>query len=267
MLFMVLASCNNCLEDDTHPEMRSLDEYSWVGTMHNDFLDCVTPSDFRSSTRAVAEYDSLAWQGVLQAQIAQVDETDLNAAEKKFMKSQLESYQRYYCGDILLEEYFPKNEIKQAVNQITALKKANLIDDFEKSLLNELIYALHANAFGNLTNQELSQKVFELCSQWEVHYSKITAKGDFSGYILSIAKASAEWWDEIELDNADTRAVQVIIGNDIIGGLSTAAVHALMQYSATGKIDWGNVALSGLSSAIISSTGFVGKLTKFIFRK
>lgn len=141
--------------------------------------------------------------------------------------------------------------------------QAGVIDLFEYELLHQLAAATNKNMQGSMSNEGLTSEVMRLCDEWNTHY-KYSVKGaaSYSGYILSISKSSMEWWaDEV---GTSTRAVPLIIGQDVAGALIGAVSSAVIQYATKKQVDGLALGYSALSGAITGSTGVVGKAGKFI---
>lgn len=162
---------------------------------------------------------------------------------------------------------FPNGNLSEISAQFGRLFHLQVIDNFELSILNELATDTKKNMDGVITNAQLTETVDRLCLLWNNKYGlSIKKDGLYSGYILSIAKASMEWWND---EDIPTRAATEVIGADVAGAIVGAASSAIIQYSTTGKVDAKAVGYSALGGAITGSTGIVGKvgklITKFIF--
>ena len=143
-----------------------------------------------------------------------------------------------------------------------------------------MIDCVVANAQGTLGNEEFEIKIKSLISKWEVKYKDVdfsaleneeltdqaevvVPSGSLSGTVLSLSKSSLEYWNSEE-NLVETKAVPVFVGADIAGAIIGACTTTAGQLVITGDINAKGILWGAGSSAIVSSTGIVGKIAKWI---
>lgn len=145
------------------------------------------------------------------------------------------------------------------------------------------------NAAGTLSNNEFEMKVNNLIALWEIKYAEVdfsqleittvddnltlmespsidfkdAPKGALGGVVLNVSKSSLDYWEDEQL-LAPTKALPVFVGADIAGAIIGACVGGVGSYVTAGDFNWKSVAWSAASSAIVGSTGIVGKVGKWI---
>lgn len=268
LLTLLFSGCNSMEEplngnanNGTRAVNNSLEDYAWIGNLHNEFLDIVTDENASEGTRSLNP--EIDWDLVNQEQVRQAQLIDEEPKYKTILVNELKAYKRYYDPEVLYDEAFPNGTTVTLRDNLVSLEQSGFVDRFEVELLLQLAAATNDNMRGVLSSEELTSKVMSLCDKWEAHY-KDTVKGcgSFSAYILSISKSSMEWW-AVEADTS-TRAIQLIIGQDIAGAVVGAVSSAVIQYTVNKQIDGLSVGYSALAGAITGSTGIVGKAGKFI---
>lgn len=266
LLSIVIGGCSNNQDvEPTAKSIRSIDDFAWLGTLHNSFLDSVSRDGHEEGTRT--GHTQIDWEQVHIQQVAQAQSLNIEPVYKDILVNSICDTKEFYDTDKLYVSAFPNGNLSEISAQFGRLFHLQVIDNFELSILNELVTDTKKNMDGVITNAQLTETVDRLCLLWNNKYGlSIKKDGLYSGYILSIAKASMEWWND---EDIPTRAATEVIGADVAGAIVGAASSAIIQYSTTGKVDAKAVGYSALGGAITGSTGIVGKvgklITKFIF--
>lgn len=247
--------------DPTTPKLRSIEDYAWIGKLHNDFLDGIAEKNAIENTRS--ETDTIDWELVHQEHLNQVQALELESNYKVTLTTSLNASKPYYHTDNLYADIFPNNSLYEYYGQLQILLSRHIIDITELGMLKELGMSTKQNMDGEISNAELTDVVMNLCDKWNKKYGQSMIRdGEYSAHILAIAKSSMEWWSEADIP--ETRSASLVISADIAGALITAVTSASAQYLANKRIDGVVVAYSAVGGAIVGSTGIVGKAARFI---
>lgn len=255
--------CTNQQTDTepTTPTLRSIEDYAWIGKLHNDFLDGVAKKNTNENTRS--EADTVDWELVHQEHLRQVQALELADNYKATLTTSLNESRPYYHTDNLYADIFPNNSMYEYYAQLQMLLTRHVIDITELEMLKELGMSTKQNMDGEISNAEFTEVVMNLCNKWNIKYGhSMIRDGEYSAHILAIAKSSMEWWSDADIP--ETRSAGFVISADIAGALISAGTSAFAQYSANQRIDGKVVAYSAVGGAIVGSTGIVGKVAKFI---
>ena len=162
-------------------------------------------------------------------------------------KSNFETFAIYGEAHNALLHHVSANFIEP---QITPTSKEEAVD-----------YVL-ANAAGTLSNNEFEMKVNDFIESSSLDF-KDAPKGALGGVVLNVSKSSLDYWEDEQL-LVPSKALPVFVGADIAGSIIGACVSSVGSYVTAGDFNWKSVAWSAASSAIVGSTGIVGKVGKWI---
>ena len=274
------------IEDSIADEIRSnFDLFSIYGEVHNEMLqyafdNFVAPETITTQTEGI-EY-------ILQLQQSGVDKLDISENNKGVLKYGMNHFKDLYITDnihkmlavktrVIDDEVITTNDIKQLIYEAYL---ANDIDEFEYHSFNELIDCVVANAQGLIGVQEFTDKINALIECWEIKYADVdfsslnqngTVESDvetlpdgaLGGAVLSVSISSMEFWDD-EISRNETIAIPAFVGADIAGAIIGACVNGGIQYLNKKEIDGESLLYAAVGSAIVGSTGIVGKLGNWL---
>lgn len=244
--------------------------------MHNDFLqncyDNFDPDQYPSNLSVTQKIDVvnefnksyLATLGLTSADLS-TGNTAFDAS--KHLLDLNETYDKMFVNTGILSGY-------DGYEMLSYLKEKGAIDEFEQDILGKIIGLCFANKAGNIDAEGLKDELIALRQSWNAQeYKKCDNTGIFSAYILSIGLNSVEWW----IDHPDAYStgeriapwVAADITGALWGGFMGICGQVLNQPVRPGgpsiDINWGSVAWAATMGAVGSSTGLVGRLTKWIF--
>jgi hypothetical protein len=304
VVLLGLASCTNQeeIQMDAPPTAKksNFETFAIYGEVHNSLLQYMSTNFYEPEQTPTSKNEAVDY--VLAIQREGIDQLSITESEKAILSEGLESYKRYYVTSDLMKTVQPgqsrdpfddDDDEDLTTEDVRALIQeaydTGSIDSFEYQSFTKLIDYVLANAAGSLSNADFEVKVNNLISQWEVKYADVdftqleiprtvdnptvvdgssiafkdTPKGALSGVVLNVSKSSLDYWDEEQI-LVQSRAVPAFVGADIAGAVIGACSAGTGSYVTTGSINWKSVAWGTASGAVISSTGIVGKVGKWI---
>jgi hypothetical protein len=259
-----LTACSNKELDE--PDLSDpLEKYMWYGRLHNSFLDSADERfspETKSRTDDSIESDSLTLEELKEFQLEQARNCGLPSEEAEILVTALEEKESYYVAENLWNDIFPNNSMSSMLVRLRQLQTAKYIDNTERTILRDLLTAIHQNKNDQISNYDFALKVNELSHVWS-NYSRLNGEdwGVMTGVILAISKSSAEWWDNYLYDS---RSASAIISLDVGGAITGAVLNAAIQYYQNKRVNMKTVGLHALAGAITGSTGIAGKVGRWV---
>jgi hypothetical protein len=268
VLFGLCLVFNSCSEQDELTQLKSSkDQNTSLGMIHNDFLTH-TMRNFAYSSEYNSEEHALQSLAAFQsqhfssnssllydletAQLLLAEKTDLYdiANVKKALNEGVELNNRSYQLEELNELY----------------KTEGLISQRDQLIVNPIITDIRLNLSNSLSNQAVYKNLLDLKSQWDISQNTSNAGTDYSFIILDISINSLEWWAANSLEANEQQKLAPWICTDIAGAIIGVGLSVGTQYflGSDGGINWRIVAASGLTTAIMGSTGALGRIGRWM---
>lgn len=253
------------IDENTNPLKVTKNPYEYLGKMNNDFL-----TNFKDNFKFDAAITKLG-DGidlVKEFNVSYVLNSNLNQEEKEIYVNSFDEFKRFVNAPEFYSEFFSpnsKNSDGEYFDFVKEVYSIGRIDDFEFEQLNLIGKVLIENYEGIISDYELEKIILKIQDDWSAQgYSVNSDKGHILAMTLAISISSIEWWKEnpdvIEL----TKAVPVVVANDVAGAAIGAVVAGVNSYVNTGEVSWGGVAGGAVAGAVTGSTGVVGKIGKWI---
>lgn len=250
-------SCSEKSEDLTvNRGINTLEEYMPLGTWHNDMLtladSIISSQASRGADFSIFEADSALFAEIHSAYLKEAAKLDISADERAALIEALNEIE-LFDPEYTYRKLFPNNSTNSLKKLLTQLESQGIIDSYESRLIMDLTVAIQDDYY-TPDPVVLESTINTICDQWEQHYGPMDEKaGVFSGQVLAIAKSSVTWWnEEIVLGS---RALPAWVAADAGGALSHAIGSCIIQYAASGTINWRHVGYTALGGAVMTSTG------------
>ena len=187
----------------------------------------------------------------------------ISEGSEEFITSEYNRGKWLVVTELTYDSLVQINNSNNILSIINNLYSYNLIDDFENNLLQRIFNCCNLNYDQALSNEDFADSISNFEQLWnEQNYTTCSSTGYVSAYVISIAKASVEWWEE-NFDPIEY-AVPVWVGADVVGAALGAGTGAVSSYVGTGSVNWKSVGISATAGAVAGSTGIIGKAAKWI---
>lgn len=181
-----------------------------------------------------------------------------------------------------LNNQYGINSESPSLKQVVDLAfSRGLMDAYEKNKLTEINQLVYQNKTGEITIDELIQKINSIATEFDAkNYDFKGKNGHALALTLSLSTHSLSWWKtnsdvfissenigrkggpNVEYDNSTLLAPWVAA--DVVGAVYGGTVGAIGSYATTGSVNWGAAGISAVGGAIAGSTGIIGKAGKWL---
>lgn len=250
-LVILVFACSKEEVFHTEPELLSFEQFEVYGDLHNQFMTNVNENFVPNESIETLD-DALNYIDDFQQSFLAV--TDLKGIDR-----------------IGLSNARTTGNNESTLPEI--IEQANLeglLDEFEYQSLVTLGQKVKMSYKGLLSESELQAYVEVLQIEWvNQGYTVESEYGQTLAFVLSISRASLEWWEEnpdagltTNIPNGRVAVLPAWAAADIGGAIVGGAWRAINSYQRQlpgnrdlGNIDWEGVGRSALGGAIIASTG------------
>lgn len=281
----LLISVFSCTEDQTEilPEdSLKVEDFLEYGELHNAFL-----SNVQDNFRTIGNFDQLNQKidYITDFQNDFVETLNLNDEEKDLLIENLERYEEFVDESFLVEfafgeasfnrsSVFDEGNSSNIFTMIDDLSANDVINSDTESILDRLSIALKDNYSEATSDQELKTTIEDLVAEFnELNYETDT-EGEMVGAVLAISLASIEWWSlngaasEADLGSykstVDGVEVAPWLAADMLGAAVGATIAISGQALFADEINWKVVAYGTAASAVVGSTGAIGRIVKWL---
>ncbi len=262
---LIIFSCSE--NEITDNQVNNLKSNISLGKIHNDFLTHTLinfdiPKEKHSKEEGLTELANF--------QIDYMNSLNYNNFDKETAINYFTQMKHLYkienAMDLLENGVIIENQRFSLTEMNNKLNTDGVISELDTEITNKIIQDLNDNLKGIKTDKDVLNSLKEYKTIWVNSQNSISNKGgDYSSIILDISISSLNWWEENSLEANGHNKVAVWIMTDIVGAIAGADLAATAQnFLNDGEINWSVVAAAGLTTAIASSTGIIGKVGKWL---
>lgn len=266
LLMVFLNSCTETIISDNsitslnnQEQYKQIESYYFLGDIHNEYMQELAlnfnpPNDITEKDNALDYIKDL---------ILNFEPQDSTLTTQLQLEVSKPDFGWNLLSHTQLKTYVYSSDFN---NQLTNMHQNSLIDNWEKSLVDELI--ILSQSYPSF--EELDIFFTAKISEWESQgYLTNSNLGDFSGGLLALGYKSTEWWlNHPEYQSDSFYRIPPWVVSDALGFVVGCAIHA-GSYAAnnSGSLNGccsDGMAVSAVSGAIMGSTGIIGKAGKWI---
>jgi len=255
----------------------SFDNPETYGFMHNEML-----ANVAKEVDETIDFDAMdeVFEYVKEIHVQFVEESSMSAEDKVMMIEYLETYKSFIFTANVYNALFLDTD-NEVVQNIIQLHEKNVIDDFEKVTLLNMLNKIESSFAGEITNDEFVVYILSVKHEWEANYPEGATYGKMLGIVLGIAEGSAQFWNDyphpiepiIIIDPLNNQpypcyalpaAAGAVVAKDVAGAIVGGVTSACVQAGVTGDVNWKVVGCSAVVSGVSASAGVVGKVAGFI---
>lgn len=259
---------NSCSEEDLVSPSKNSNNLEWsLGLIHNQFL---THTMRNFDYDAQYESEALALKALANFQSQHFNTYPSVHYDMKTAKSVLEENTSLYkignVQSVLSDGVEMNNQVYQLEDLNDLYVSEGLINEIDAQIVNSIIADIRLNLSNSLSNNQVYQNLLLLKSDWDESQNNSKPGSVYSFIILDISINSLEWWSTNGLEANSQQKLAPWICADIAGAIIGAGLSVGYQHylGSGGDINWRIVAASGLTTAIMGSTGALGRIGRWM---
>ena len=230
--------------------LKQISSYNYLGDIHNEYMQeaCLT----FDGDKIASKEDGLNY---ISSFLREFEPSDDNYHEEIS-----ESLIEFEDWSFLVEEQKKEKALSQEIQDgLTKGVELDIIDDFEKQLLTDILNLANEN----LTLEELNDFIDEKINLWESQgYTEDNHLGAYSAIVLAISKRSTEWWILNSECLSDIQSRWIWLATDAAGAAIGAAA-GIITHEISGS-EHTDISGSIVAGAVVGSLGLAGRVGKLI---
>lgn len=252
---VIVSSCNK----DQNEKYLKVSDFDNVGLLHNEFLsasDISFPNGLNPSDLTYVETLNNFNKTFIQQPYLQ-QAYGFTSVQSIQFQTALESEKSYLIKANLENELNVQNPTN-IFWKFQTLTQNQKISTYGGNLLQNFLIDIKSNLDGNLSNEQLQNKLTQYCFQYDSHqYLVESGEGQVIGTILAIYKRSLSWWlnPSNSLKGQIEPRIAPWLAADLLGAACGAGSSLLDNYLNGEDLNWRSAAAWGLGGDVCGSVG------------